>query len=150
MATFKAFNEGRQELWAVFRGGDSSVTTSYFALSVRDCDTHADADTMAGGFGEVHNVTTSTGYLRTNQSTPAATSANPAAVSFAAASWTTSGNTDWPSFVKSVVLCTTPSYSTSGGITAKIICAWNLSSVRNMAQASVTESVTPTLNITYS
>ena len=153
MADYIAFNEGRQEVWAIDRGGDVSFGTSYFMLSVRDVNTHVVTDTLSGtGFGEANGVTASTGYSRQSQSTPAATSNNPASVAFSQMSWATGANTDWPSFCKSVVLCTVPSYSSSGGVTAKGICAWNLQAggtPRNMAQANTTEQFTPLLLIGY-
>ena len=154
MADFIASNEGRQELWTIIRGGsDTSLTNSYFALSVKDCNTLTVTDTLATtGIGEVNNTTVSTGYTRQSQAPPAATSANPAAVVFLGMSYQTSSNTNWPSFCKSVVFCTVPSYVASGGDAAKWICAWNLQTggtPRDMSQANTTEIFTPTLNIGY-
>jgi hypothetical protein len=104
------------------------------------------------GIGEAQNTTTSTGYARQSQAPPAPSSSNPTSVAFSQISWTTGANTDWPSFCKSVVLCTVTSYATSGGLTAKWICAWNLQTggtARNMAQANTTEQFTPLLLIGY-
>ena len=154
MADFIASNEGRAELWTIIKGGsDTSLTNSYFALSVKDTATLLVTDTLATqGIGEVQNTTVSTGYTRQSQAPPAPTSSNPTSVAFSQMSWTTGANTDWPSFCKSVVLCTVSSYSTSGGLSAKWICAWNLQAgggARNMAQANTTEQFTPLLLIGY-
>lgn len=154
MADFIASNEGRQELWTIIRGGsDTSLTNSYFALSGKDCNTLTVTDTLATtGVGEVNTLTTSTGYVRYPLATVAATSARPAVIAYGQLSYATSSATDWPSYAKSVVLCTVPSYATSGGLSAKWICAWNLvagGAQRNMALANTTELFTPTLNIDY-
>lgn len=135
MADFISFNEGRKEL-----ADNAKPATSYFLLSTKDCNTHVVTDTLGGGVGEI----TGTGYARQSEATPAASSANPAAVAYAVKTWSTGAATDWPASVKSVVLATTSDN------TGKAICAWNLQAggaARAMNAANTTENFTPTLNI---
>lgn len=136
MADFISFNEGRKEI-----ADNAKPVTSYFFLSTKDCNTHVVGDTLvAAAMGEI----TGTGYARQSEATPAATSANPAAVVYAIKTYATGAATDWPASVKSVVLATTSDN------TGKAICAWNLvvgGTARAMNAANTTENVTPTLNI---
>lgn len=135
MADFISFNEGRKEI-----ADNAKPATSYFLLSTKDCNTHVVGDTLAGGVGEI----TGTGYARQSEATPAATSANPAAVAYAVKTWATGAASDWPASVKSVVLATTSDN------TGKAICAWNLvagGTARAMNVPSTTENFTPTLNV---
>lgn len=138
MADFISFNEGRKEL-----ANNGLPATCYFLLSTKPCSgtgTLAVTDTLAGGVGEI----TGTGYARQNQAEPAASSANPAVVTFAQMTWSTGSATDWPSSVKSVILVTTADNS------GKAICAWNLQAggtARDLSQANTSELFTPTLSL---
>jgi hypothetical protein len=123
---FRGFNQGRQVVEDT--GWPATVT---FALSTRDANTHAAADTYAGGFGEI----TGTGYARATQAEPAATGLGRKL--FTVLSWATGSATDWTS-PKSIV-------ALDAG-TSKIICAWNLipgGAARDMSQANTTLNVTP-------
>ena len=135
MSDFVAFDEGAQYL---LTHGDGLPSTTYFLLSTTAVASFAKANTLAGGVGEI----TGTGYSRQSQAAP-----TPAGevTSFALMSWSTGSATNWPAAVYSVVLVTTSDNS------GKAICAWNLISgggAVNMAQASATLNVTPTLNCT--
>lgn len=136
IADFISYNEGRKEL-----GNNGLPATCYFLLSTKDCSTHLVTDTLSGtGVGEI----TGTGYARTSEAEPTASSANPTAVVFSQKSWSTGSATDWPSSVKSCVLVTTSDN------TGKALCAWNLvagGAARAMNAASTTENFTPTLNL---
>ena len=142
MADFIVFDEGVREIL------DSGFpTTVYLALSTRKVGTgaggeHLNADTLAGGFGEI----TGTGYARQSQSEPAAAARTK---TLTTESWNTGSATDWPAAVRSVVAMTTPDG------TGKLLCAWNLiagGTPRDLSQANTTETVTSaaiTLPSTY-
>lgn len=129
-----SFEEGRKLL-----AQSGLPATCYFLLSTKDEATFTQADTLAGGVGEI----TGTGYARKSQSLPTPSTANPTAIAFTLMSWATGSATDWPSAVKSAVLVST------SDDTGKAICAWNLNGTtgRAMNAASTTENFTPTLNL---
>lgn len=132
MADTISFNEGRALL--VNSGLPATCT---FALSTKDCSTHAVTDAYAS-FGEI----TGTGYARQTEAEPTASSANPAAVAFAIKTWATGAATDWPASVKSCVLV--------DATNSKLIFAWNLvtgGAARAMNAAGTTENFTPTLTL---
>lgn len=132
MADTISFNEGRALL---FNTGLPATTT--FALSTKDCSTHAVGDAYAS-FGEI----TGTGYARQTEAEPTATSANPSAVVWAQKTWATGAATDWPASVKSCVLVDAGN--------SKLICAWNLvagGTARAMNAAGTTENFTPTATL---
>ena len=132
---FLSFNEGRSLL------AESGLpATCHFLLSTKDCDTHAVADTLAGGVGEI----TGTGYARTSEALPGPSSADPTVIAFDPQTWATGANTDWPASVKSVVMVSTADNS------GKAICAWNLvpgGAARAFNAADTTENFTPTLDL---
>jgi hypothetical protein len=115
-------------------------STCYFGLSSKSIDAtspYSASDVLNGGSGEI----TGTGYTRDSESEPTATDG---LVQFAQQSFPTGAATDWPSAVRSVFLATS---SDNSGV---MICAWNLQTggtARNLAQANVTENVTPQLDL---
>lgn len=129
-----SFEEGRKLI-----AQSGLPATCYFLLSSKDEATFTQADTLAGGVGEIAG----TGYSRKSQALPTPTSANPTVIAFAQMAWATGSATDWPAAVKSVVLVSTPDN------TGKAICAWNLNGTtgRAMNAANTTEDATPTLNL---
>lgn len=132
MADFISFNEGR-----AYMSNNGFPATCTFALSTKDCNTHVVGDAYAS-FGEI----TGTGYTRQTEAEPTLTSANPAAMVFAAKVFATGAATDWPASVKSIVFV--------DATNSKLICAWNLvagGAARAMNAASTTETFTPTLNV---
>lgn len=133
MADFISFNEGRA--WVTNNG---LPATCSFALSTKTCSALLVTDTFAGGFAEI----TGTGYARQTEAEPTASSANPAAISFAQKTWATGAATDWPAAVASCVLV--------DATNSKLLCAWNLQAggaTRAMNAANTTENFTPTLNV---
>lgn len=132
MADFISFNEGR-----AFITNNGTPATCTFALSTKDCATHAVTDAYAS-FGEI----TGTGYTRQTEAEPTFTSANPAVQAFAAKVFATGVATDWPASVKSIVFV--------DATNSKLICAWNLvagGAARAMNAAGTTETFTPTLTV---
>lgn len=135
MADFIVFDEGARELL-----NNGLPATCRFLLSARQVGPGGGtlftaADTLVGGVGEI----TGTGYARTSEAEPTASSRS---VSFALKSWSTGSATDWPAVVRSVVLVTTADN------TGKAICAWNLlagGTARDLSQINTTENFTPTL-----
>lgn len=132
MADFISFRQGRKDL-----ASNGMPATLSFDLSTRDCVTHTEADTYAGGFG----VATGTGYAAQTEAEPTPTTASPTVIQFAIKTWSTGAATDWPASVKSVVM------SNGSNI---IYCAWNLQpggGARAMNAASTTENFTPAVSL---
>lgn len=134
MADFIVFTEGRSELI-----NNGLPATCRFLLSTKSVDAtnpFSAANTLSGTtVGEI----TGTGYARTSQAEPSASSG---VVTFSQMSWSTGAATDWPATTRSVVLVTTADN------TGKAICAWNLQTggaARDLSTANTTEQFTPTL-----
>jgi hypothetical protein len=115
-------------------------STCYFLLSTKSVgatSAFTGTETLAGAtLGEI----TGTGYVRKNQSEPAASGRT---VTFTQFNWSTGSATDWPATTRSLVLVTTSDN------TGKAISAWNLQAggaARDMSGASTTLYVTPTIS----
>lgn len=136
MADFIVFTEGKSEV-----GNNGVPATCYFFLSTKGVDAgaaHTVSETLAAAdLGEI----TGTGAGRKSQARTPSIEVN-GVYSFVQMSWATGSATDWPTGVRSIVLCTGPAAF------GKAICAWNLQAggaARDMSAANTTENVTPTL-----
>jgi hypothetical protein len=143
VADYVTFREGMGYL-----GGSGLPASTYLMLSNKSVDGTAaftKNDTLVSAAnGEINTITTATGYKRGTCAEPTPSGGT---FTFPQKTFATDVNTDWPSGVRSCVLCTTPSGDNSG----VLICAWNLQTgggARDMSAANTTEQITPTFVIT--